>query len=192
MRARIPPSPTPRAQGQDRNSPAARPRAHGSRGGPSDDRLDGLPKKLAPRIAARRPRFESREPDPAQPSLFPGLPAPPRIQAAIRLTEANVAHTVPPRSPGVYFPKIVGPQGSVAERVRRDDVDLRQRLLQHAREGSANVLFGWMLAENPHEAYRLECYLWHAQGGAWARIEGDAHPAPAERIPFLGCPDCDE
>ena len=48
------------------------------------------------------------------------------------------------------------------------------------------------LAENPHDAYRLECYLWHAQGGAWARIEGDAHPAPAEPIPFLGCPDCEE
>ena len=56
----------------------------------------------------------------------------------------------------------------------------------------ASVLFGWMLAENAHEAYRLECYLWHAQGGAWARIEGDAHPTPAEKIPFLGCPDCED
>ena len=141
---------------------------------------------------ARRPRFESREPDPAQPSLFPGLPPAPHIQAAIRLTEANVARTVPPRSPGVYFLKIVGPQGSVAERVGRDDVDLRQRLLQHAREGNLNVLFGWILALDAHEAYRLECYLWHAQGGAWASLECNAPPRPAEPTPVLGCPDCDE
>jgi len=71
-------------------------------------------------------------------------------------------------------------------------VDLRQHLLQNAREASANALFGWMLAENPHDAYRLEYSLWHPQGGACARIEGDAHPTPAERIPFLGCPDCEE
>ena len=139
---------------------------------------------------ARRPRFESRESDPAQPSLFPDIPPAPRIQAAIRLTEANVARTVPPHCPGVYFLKIVGPQGSVAERVGRDDVDLRQRLLQHAREGNANVLFGWILAPDAHEAYRLECYLWHAQGGSWARLEGDSHPQPADPILFLGCPDC--
>jgi len=99
---------------------------------------------------------------------------------------------VPPGCPGVFFLKGVGPHGKVSERVGRDDVDLRQRLLQYAREGGVNVLFGWMLAENPHDAYRLECYLWHAQGGAWAGISGDAHPVPAERIPFLGCPDCEE
>ena len=139
-----------------------------------------------------RPRQSAPPPNPAQLSLFPGLPPAMRIQPAIRLTEANVARTVPPRSPGVYFLKIVGPQGSVAERVGRDDVDLRQRLLQHAREGNLNVLFGWILAPDAHEAYRLECYLWHAQGGAWARLECDAHPRPADPIPALGCPDCDE
>ena len=70
--------------------------------------------------------------------------------------------------------------------------DLRQRLLQYARQKLPNVLFGWMLAEDANEAYRLECYLWHAHGGAWAGIAGDAHPSPSEPIPFLGCPDCDE
>jgi hypothetical protein len=114
------------------------------------------------------------------------------VQPAIRLTESNVARTVPPGRPGVYFLKSVGADGQVAERVGRDDLDLRQRLLQYAREGKVNVLFGWILAEDANEAYQLECYLWHAHGGAWAGIEGDAHPAPAERIPFLGCPDCDE
>jgi hypothetical protein len=114
------------------------------------------------------------------------------VQPAIRLTESNVARTVPPGRPGVYFLKSVGPDGQVAERVGRDDVDVRQRLLQYAREGRVNVLFGWILAEDANEAYQLECYLWHAHGGAWAGIEGDAHPAPSERIPFLGCPDCDE
>lgn len=103
-----------------------------------------------------------------------------------------MARSVPPARPGVYFLKSVGSDGEVRERVGRDDVDLRQRLLQYAREGLPNVLFGWILAEDANEAYRLECYLWHAHGGAWARIEGDAHPLPAERIPFLGCPDCDE
>jgi hypothetical protein len=93
---------------------------------------------------------------------------------------------------GVYFLKRVGQKGRVDERVGRDDVDLRQRLLEHARAGDENVLFGWMIAADANEAYRLECYLWHAQGGAWARIAGDAHPVPAERIPFLGCPDCEE
>ena len=139
---------------------------------------------------ARRTRERPR-PDPAQPSLFPGLPPAPRIQPAIRLTEANVARTVPPGVAGVYFLKSVGPGGAVAERVGRDDVDLRQRLLLHARDRRENVLFGWMLAADADDAYRLECYLWHAQGGAWASLEGDAHPQPAEPIPFLGCPDCD-
>ena len=92
----------------------------------------------------------------------------------------------------MFFLKSVGSDGKISERVGRDDVDLRQRLLQYARERRTNVLFGWILAEDPNEAYQLECYLWHAHGGAWARIEGDAHPSPAERIPFLGCPDCDE
>ena len=139
---------------------------------------------------ARRPRYESRESDPAQPSLFPGLPPAPRVQPAIRLTENNVARTVPPHKAGVYFLKSVGPGGVVAERVGRDDVDLRQRLIQHAREGNLNVLFGWMLAADANDAYRLECYLWHAQGGAWSSVESDSHPRPAEPIPFLGCPDC--
>jgi len=98
---------------------------------------------------------------------------------------------VPPRIAGVYFLKIVSPGGVVAERVGRDDVDLRQRLLQHAREKEENVLFGWMLAADADEAYRLECYLWHAQGGAWSRLHGNSHPQPADPIPFLGCPDCD-
>jgi hypothetical protein len=142
------------------------------------------------RLARRA--WHAPEANPAQPSLFPDLPPAPRIQPAIRLTEANVARTVPPGQAGVYFLKSVSPGGRVRERVGRDDVDLRQRLLQHAREPEANVLFGWMLAGDANEAYRLECYLWHAQGGAWARIEGDSHPTPAERIPFLGCPDCDE
>lgn len=141
---------------------------------------------------ARQNRHSQPQSDPAQPSLFPGLPPTPRIQPAIRLTESNVARTVPPGVPGVYFLKTVGPGGSVAERVGRDDLDLRQKLLQHAREGTENVLFGWMLAANPNEAYQLECYLWHARGGSWARLEGDAHPQPVDPIPFLGCPDCDE
>lgn len=142
--------------------------------------------------AARQARFTEPSSDPSQASLFPGLPPAPRVQPAIRLTESNVARTVPPQQPGVFFLKSVGSGGRVRERVGRDDVDIRQRLLAHAREGEANVLFGWMLAENAHEAYRLECYLFHAQGGAWASIEGDAHPMPAERIPFLGCPDCED
>ena len=141
--------------------------------------------RLARRTVGRQ------EPNPAQPSLFPGLPPPPRVQPAIRLTEANVARTVPPRIAGVYFLKIVSPGGLVAERVGRDDVDLRQRLLQHAREKKENVLFGWMLAADANEAYRLECYLWHAQGGSWSRLDGNSHPQPVEPIPFLGCPDCD-
>lgn len=140
------------------------------------------------RLAGRR--RELARPDPAQLSLFAGLPPAPRVQPAIRLTEANVARTVPPQRAGVYFLKSVGPGGVVVERVGRDDVDLRQRLLQHARGAEANVLFGWMLAADANEAYRLECYLWHAQGGAWASLEGDAHPQPADPVPFLGCPDC--
>jgi hypothetical protein len=140
----------------------------------------------------RLARLKPPPPDPSQSLLFLDLPPAVRIQAAIRLTEANVARTVPPRCAGVFFVKKVIRGGRVDERVGRDDVDLRQRLLQLAREGGENVLFGWILAENPHDAYRLECYLWHAQGGAWSRIGGDSHPEPAERIPFLGCPDCDE
>ena len=141
---------------------------------------------------ARLARYDPFSVETPQLSLFPFLPAPSRIAPAIRLTEANVARTVPPRRPGVFFVKSVGPGGRVAERVGRDDVDLRQRLLQQARESGGNVLFGWMLAADANEAYRLECYLWHAQGGAWAGIAGDAHPTSAERIPFLGCPDCEE
>jgi len=141
--------------------------------------------------SARRARFEQSQDNPAQPSLFPEIPPAARIQSAIRLTEGNVARTVPPAIAGVYFLKTVGPRGRVDERVGRDDVDLRQRLLELAGGATENVLFGWMRADGPSEAYRLECYLWHAQGGAWGRISGDAHPLPAERIPFLGCPDCE-
>ena len=141
---------------------------------------------------ARRARFETAAEDSSQSRLFPELPPPVRIQPAIRLTESNVARTVPPGIAGVYFVKTVTRGGRVSERVGRDDVDLRQRLLEHARQAAENVLFGWIFAGDPNEAYRLECYLWHAQGGAWARIEGESHPVPAERIPFLGCPDCEE
>jgi hypothetical protein len=141
---------------------------------------------------AGRPRHEPPPSNTAQLSLFPGLPPSVRVQTAIRLTEANVARTVPPGRAGVFFLKSVGADGQIAERMGRDDLDLRQRLLQYAREGLPNVLFGWVLAEDANEAYRLECYLWHAWGGAWSRIAGDAHPSPSSRIPFLGCPDCDE
>jgi hypothetical protein len=141
---------------------------------------------------ARRRRLQEYEPDPAQASLFPDLPLFSGIQPPARLTEFNVARAVPPGRPGVYLLKTVGSEGRVSERVGRDRLDLRQRLLRHAREAGDSVLFCWMLAQDAEEAYRLECCLWHAQGGAWARIEGDAHPIPAERIPFLGCPDCEE
>jgi hypothetical protein len=141
---------------------------------------------------AGRPRTSAPPPNPAQLSLFPGLPPAIHIQPAIRLTEANVARSVPPQRPGVFFLKSVAPDGRVAERVGRDDLDLRQRLLQYAREGRTNVLFGWVLAADANQAYQLECYLWHAHGGAWAGISGDAHPSPSDPIPFLGCPDCDE
>ena len=141
---------------------------------------------------AGRPRHSAPPPNPAQLSLFPGLPPAMDIQPAIRLTEGNVARSVPPGHPGVFFLKTVSTEGRVRERVGRDDVDLRQRLLQYAREGLPNVLFGWILARDANEAYQLECYLWHARGGAWAGIDGDAHPQPAEPIPFLGFPDCDE
>jgi hypothetical protein len=140
------------------------------------------------RLAARRP---GPEPDPGQLSLFPSLPSCPRIQPALRLTEAIVARLVPPRRPGVYYLKKVVSGGRVSERVGRDDVDLRQRLLEHARAGDTNVLFGWVLAESAGEAYELECYLWHAQGGSWGGIDGDAHPSQREPIPFLRCPDCE-
>src|ERR1700740_2337635 len=113
---------------------------------------------------ARKARFTEPSSDTGQTSLFPGLPPAPHVQPPIRLTESNVARTVPPHQPGVFFLKSVGAGGRVRERVGRDDVDVRQRLLAYAREGESNVLFGWMLAENAHEAYRLECYLWHAQG----------------------------
>jgi hypothetical protein len=142
---------------------------------------------LAGRTRQQPPPF-----DPAQLSLFPALPPAARVQPAVRLTESAVARSVPPERPGVFFLKSVGADGLVSERVGRDDVDLRQRLLQLAREKVPNVLFGWILADDANEAYRLECYLWHAYGGAWAGIAGDAHPVPSERIPFLGCPDCDE
>ena len=66
---------------------------------------------------ARRERFEQPLTDPAQPSLFPGLPPPKRIQQAVRLTEGNVARTVPPACSGVFFVKTVGPGGRVTERV---------------------------------------------------------------------------
>jgi hypothetical protein len=141
---------------------------------------------------AGRPRQSAPPPNPAQLSLFPALPPALDIQPAIRLTETNVARTVPPHRPGVFFLKSVSSDGRVAERVGRDDVDLRQRLLQYAREGLPNVLFGWVLAEDANQAYQLECYLWHAHGGSWAGIAGDAHPSPSDPIPFLGCPDCDE
>ena len=112
------------------------------------------------------------------------------MQPAIRLTESNVARNVPPGRPGVFFLKWVGGDGQVSERVGRDDLDLRQRLLQYAREKHPNVLFGWMLAEDANEAYRLECYLWHAHGGRVGRdcrrrppLAGGAHPLP--RLPRL-------
>ena len=143
--------------------------------------------RLAGRSGRDAPIF-----DPAQLLLFPSLPPTVRVHGAIRLTESNVARNVPPVKPGVFFLKGVGDDGQITERVGRDDLDLRQRLLQYARQKHPNVLFGWILAEDANEAYRLECYLWHAHGGAWAGIAGDAHPSPTEPIPFLGCPDCDE
>jgi len=67
-----------------------------------------------------------------------------------------------------------------------------QHRIRRGARGAPNVLFGWMLAADANEAYRLECYLWHAQGGSWSSLEGNSHPQPADPIPFLGCPDCEE
>ena len=54
--------------------------------------------------AVRRLRAVEPVSDPVQASLFPNLPPAPRIQSAIRLTEANVARMVPPECPGVSRP----------------------------------------------------------------------------------------
>jgi hypothetical protein len=132
---------------------------------------------------AGRPRQSAPPPNAAQLSLFPGLPPAIAIQPAIRLTETNVARTVPPGRPGVFFLKSVSADGRVAERVGRDDVDLRQRLLQYAREKPPNVLFGWILAEDANQAYQLEATL-ARHGGAWAgRIA-----QTLSTDPFPGCP----
>jgi len=128
---------------------------------------------------ARRARFEQPLTDPAQPSLFPDLPPPKRIQPAVRLTEGNVARTVPPACSGVFFVKTVGPGGRVIERVGRDDVDLRQRLLELARSAAENVLFGWILADGPTDAYRLECYLREVPGAASPAMPIPHPPSPS-------------
>ena len=75
---------------------------------------------------AGRPRHEPPPSNTAQLSLFPGLPPSVRVQTAIRLTEANVARTVPPGRAGVFFLKSVGGDGQIAERMGRDDLDLRR------------------------------------------------------------------
>src|SRR5262249_56796216 len=84
------------------------------------------PAKMAATMrVAGRPRQSAPPPNLAQLSLFPGLPPAIDIQPAIRLTETNVARTLPPQRRGALFPTTVSADGRVAERVGRDDVDLR-------------------------------------------------------------------
>jgi hypothetical protein len=104
---------------------------------------------------ARRTRFEEPAENPAQSSSFPAARADP---AGRRLTETNVARTVPPGI-ATYFLKR-RPRRPI-ERVGRDDVTCG-RLIGHAREAVENVLFGGRASDA--RAYRLECFLWHAWG----------------------------
>src|SRR5262245_25646153 len=82
--------------------------------------------RLAGRSGREAPVFR-----PSQLLLFPMLPPTARVHGAIRLSESNVARNVPPGRPGVFFLKGVDEDGQITERVGRDDLDLRQRLLQY-------------------------------------------------------------
>ena len=65
----------------------------------------------------------------AQPSLFPEIPPATCVQAAIRLSEANVARTVPPGIVGVYFLKAVAAGGRVSEAGIRTNVSVALQYL---------------------------------------------------------------
>jgi hypothetical protein len=97
---------------------------------------------------------------------------------------------VPPRRAGVFFFKTVASGGRVEERVGRDDRDVRKQLLARAGAATDNVLFGWIEARDPIEAFQFECLLWHAQGGSWALLGEGRHPEAPEETPWLVCPEC--
>ena len=141
---------------------------------------------------ARRTRFEEPAEDPAQPSLFPELPPPATHPACHPPDRIERRPDGPARDRRRLFSEDVARGGRVNEKVGRDDVDLRQRLLQHARDASDNVLFGWMRRRDSNDAYRLGVLPLARAGG---RVGADRRRfAPRQRgaDPVSRLPHCEE
>lgn len=95
---------------------------------------------------------------------------------------------IPPAVIGVY---LLGEPDSagrfVFQYVGRSDTDLRRRLLRHCSAARA-LFFRHVVCPDSLNAFRLECYFWHAAQDEHA-ISNQIHPAAPCGIQ-LSCPYC--
>ncbi len=101
-----------------------------------------------------------------------------------KLTEAMVRALVPARVSGVYTLGRYADAQPVVVYVGRSDLDLRRRLLSHARAGEFDW-FSFTVTRSIFEAFRLECCGWHL----YSSICNMIHPDAPARLPYR-CPYC--
>ena len=100
------------------------------------------------------------------------------------LTSKNVRALVPKNATGVYFLANKENGKFVLKYVGRSDTKLRNRLLQHAKEGKYSY-FSFVLTRTIFDAFRIECREYHNA----VNLDNKIHPRKPKNLDYK-CPYC--
>lgn len=110
-----------------------------------------------------------------------------RLQGPYALTPESIAAHAPDAAFGAYALGFETGRVFTVLRVGRAEGSLRDALLAHVGE-TRRLSFKCMAVDNAHDAFDLECVLFHEFGGA-RHLENTAHPERPSDTRWL-CPEC--
>lgn len=110
-----------------------------------------------------------------------------RLQGPFPLNAQSIAEHVPENAAGAYALGFENGRVFTVVFIGRSDANLRTPLLQHAQQGR-HLNFKFMAVDSVHDAFDLECVLFHEFGGA-RHLENTAHPTRPDDTRWL-CPEC--
>lgn len=110
-----------------------------------------------------------------------------RLLGPFPLSADAIAKHVPEDAPGAYALGFETGAVFTVLFVGRADASLRDSLLERVREGR-RLSFKYMAVDSVHNAFDMECVLFHEFGGA-RHLENTAHPERPTSTRWL-CPEC--
>lgn len=109
------------------------------------------------------------------------------MRGPYKLSPQQIDEEVKPSVPGVFATGYVKESGAFVVRyIGRSDRDVRTEL--KTQETDIGARFKWVEATSQHEAFELQCRLYHEFGGSIV-LENEEHPERPKGANWQ-CPDC--